>query len=268
MGKGVVILLAPSKTMDIRSAPPLPVLSQVPLFLPEASKIAAKLHSLTIPKIMKLMAVSRPIAITVQQNYADWHTHEAGKPALWSYSGDVYKGLQAAGLTAADADWAQQHLLIASGLYGLVRPYDGIQAYRLEMKANLPIERRKNLYNFWGDSLSGYVRSQGYDWLCNCSSEEYAKPVLKGLTLPVITPVFFDIKPNGVVGSVPIYSKLMRGVLARWMVDNRLTSSEQLQTFYAHGYSYDAARSRPNAPAFSRAKMVPLRFSADFTADF
>ncbi len=260
MGKGVLILLAPSKTMDLASACPLPIQAGVPLFLERAAEIAATARTLSIENMMKLMAVSRPLAVTTQRYYTDWRSDKAGKAALWSYSGDVYKGLQALTMKPADSGWAQQHLLIASGLYGLVRPYDGVQSYRLEMKAGLAVGAHQNLSDFWGDSLSGFVQSQGYDWLCNCSSEEYAKPVLTGLQLPVTTPIFLDAKPSGAVGSVPIYSKLMRGVLARWMIDNRVVRPDQLPGFSAHGYSYDAARSQPNAPAFSRPKMVPLRF--------
>lgn len=260
MGKGTLILLAPSKTMDLVSACPLPIEADEPLFLEQAIKIAATVRALSVEKIMELMAVSRPIAVMAQRYYADWRSDNVSKPALWSYSGDVYKGLQALTMSSADSGWAQQHLLITSGLYGLVRPYDGIQAYRLEMKASLAVGANKNLSNFWGDCLSSFVQSQGYNWLCNCSSEEYAKPVLSGLQLPVITPLFLDAKPSGTVGPVAIYSKLMRGVFARWMIDNRVATADQLLGFSGHGYSYDVARSGPNRPAFSRSKMVPLRF--------
>ena len=257
---GVLILLAPSKTMDLTSAAPSQVTTESPVFLSQAAKIANRLRSFSTVKMMRLMSVSKPIALAVQQYYEQWDLATLGKPALWSYTGDVYRGLQAPSLNQSDADWAQQHLMIASGLYGLVRPYDGVQAYRLEMKAALQVGRCKNLYSYWGNILSDYVQAQGYNWLCNCCSDEYAKPVLKGVTLPVITPVFFDTKPSGEIGQVPIYSKIMRGVYARWMIDHRINAPEQLTDFAAHGYSYDLARSHPNFPAFSRAKMVPLRF--------
>ena len=239
---------------------PLPITPETPLFIDQAANIAAKVAGLSIEKIMIVMQVSQPLAEAVQGFYADWEASKPGKLALWTYRGDVYKGLQAGSLSNADADWAQQHLIIASGLYGTLRPFDGIQAYRLEMKTSLAIGRSKNLYDFWGSRLSESVAAQAYDWVCNCCSEEYSRPIVGGLKLPVITPVFFDTKPNGSIGTVPIYSKMMRGVFARWMIDNRITSPEQLTAFMAHGYSYDVSRSQPNFPGFSRAKMVPLRF--------
>ncbi|MDL2342262.1 MAG: YaaA family protein [Patescibacteria group bacterium] len=256
----VILLLAPSKTMDFVTPVPLAVAPQPPLFLDQATKLAAKLQKLSVKKLMKLMQVSAPIALTVQAAYGDWQGTKAGKPALWSYTGDVYKGVRARDLTVADAQWAQEHLLIASGLYGLVRPYDGIQPYRLEMKAALAVGRRKNLVEFWSRTLGDYVNQQGADWLCNCSSDEYARATLKHLKLPIVTPVFFDTKPSGVVGTVPIYSKMMRGVMARWLIDHQVTEPDQLMAFTAHGYSYDPVRSKPGFPAFRRPKMVPLRF--------
>lgn len=207
------------------------------------------------------MTVSRIIATTVHGFYADWDERKLEKPAILAYVGDVYKGLQAPSMNQADCQWAQRHLLIASGLYGVLRPFDRIQAYRLEMKARLPVGRRQNVTDFWSPSLADYVQSRGDNWLCNCCSEEYAKAVITGLQLPIVTPVFFDTKPNGVIGTVPIYSKLMRGVMARWMIDQRVTEPAQLKVFSAHGYEYDVALSKPGFPAFSRSKMVPLRFS-------
>ena len=207
------------------------------------------------------MAISPGIASTVHASYAAWQPEASGRPALWTYKGDVYKGVRANHLTRGDADWAQQHIVIASGLYGLVRPFDGIQSYRLEMKSALKIGRSDNLYTFWGEKLAEYVDARGSDWVCNLSSEEYAKPVTKYVHTNVVTPVFFDTKPSGAVGTVPIYSKMMRGVMARWMIDQRLQTPEQLKLFSAHGYRYDAQRSKKDFPAFSRVTMVPLIFT-------
>lgn len=257
----VVILLAPSKTMDTHSPCPWPIIPTEPLFIDQAVKIATKVRTLSTTKTMKLMGVSKPLAKTVQEYYRLWNVDAPGKPALRAYTGDVYKGLQASTMSREDADWAEQHLIIASGLYGLLRPYDGVQNYRLEMKAALPVGRRRNLYDFWRDSLMEYVQSRCADWLCNCCSDEYARPVLTGLKLPVVTPVFMDTKPNGTVGVVPIYSKIMRGVFARWLIDNRIAQPEQMKKFRGHGYTYDDVRSRPNFPVFSRSMMVPLRFT-------
>lgn len=258
---GVMILLPPSKTMDFISPIPYGVIARRPLFAEQAGNIAAELKKLDVQSLMKLMVVSQPIALNVHDYYAAWDQSATGRPALWTYVGDVYRGLQARTLTYEDAKWAQDHLLISSGLYGLVRPFDGIQAYRLEMSAALAVGQQADLYQFWGDKLAEYVDGQGSDWLCNCSSAEYARPVIKYTKIKVITPVFMDVKPNGTVGSVPIYSKQMRGVLARWMIDNRVSRPDELTKFSAHDYSYDTARSTADNPVFSRAHMAPLKFA-------
>lgn len=268
----VTIILAPSKTMDLTSPLPYGVETTEPLFLDQAGQIVGALRKQSPRQLTKTMGISDAIAAAVHEHYAAWDKNKPGRPALWAYAGDVYKGVQAKTLPLKDAQWAQAHLLIASGLYGLVRPFDGIQAYRLEMKAGVSVGKHKNLYDFWGADLATYVDVLTSEWICNCTSDEYAKPILKYTKKTVVTPYFYDAKPNGTIGPVPIYSKMMRGVLARWMVDNRVRSPQALENFSAHGYHFDAARSQTNTPVFSRSIMVPLKFGsagqADFTADF
>lgn len=258
----VLMLLAPSKTMDFTTLLPYVIPKQQPIFHDQAQRIVAKLQLFSEQRMMKLMAVSSPIATAAKAMYQQWDAKSGGRPALWAYKGDVYKGMKANQMDAESAAWAEQHLLILSGLYGLVRPYDGIQSYRLEMKTQLKIGRTRTLGEFWGTKLSDAIAGRSNDWICNLSSDEYAKPALRYLPegSVVITPAFFDMKPSGVVGTVPIYSKMMRGVMCRWMIDNRVESAEQLEQFTAHGYGYDSVRSKPGAPAFSRAVMKPLVF--------
>ena len=246
--------------MDFTTPVPYEITPQIPVFSNEAAQLATNIAKLSQPKLTKLLLVSPAIASVVYRYYQDWDETCVGRPALWTYTGDVYKGVKAQTLSEADADWAQQHLLISSGLYGLVRPFDGIQAYRLEMKSSFQIERATSLNEFWGGKLSQYVDGQGDDWLCNLSSEEYARVVTRHTKLPVITPVFLDTKPTGAIGQVPIYSKMMRGVMARWMIDKRIRNPEQLTKFGEHKYSYDSYNSKPGFPAFRRQKMIPLRF--------
>ena len=246
--------------MDFISELPRAVQPEKPLFINEAAQIAAELARCSRPALSRLMGISPPIAMAVQSYYAAWDAANPGRPALWVYTGDVYKGLQAKTLSPEAAQWAQQHLLIVSGLYGLVRPFDGIQAYRLDMKAQVKIGRGLNLYDFWGDQLANYIAAQGSEWMVSCCSKEYSRAIFVYNKLPVITPTFFDSKPNGVVGQVPIYSKMMRGVMARWLIDNRPTKPADLKAFTKHGYSYDALRSNLNGPAFSRLIMTPLKF--------
>lgn len=184
------------------------------------------------------------------------------RPALWAYKGDVYKGVKAQNLTQADAEWAQQHIMILSGLYGILRPYDAISPYRLEMKAKLAVGQAKNLYEYWGDRLAKVVVERADGVVCVLSSEEYAKAVVKYLPkdIRVVNPVFYDVKPSGKIGVAPIYSKMMRGVMARWMIDNRADTPEALKAFTGHGYSYDVDRSTEDNPAFFRKVMTPLVF--------
>jgi hypothetical protein len=257
----VIILLAPSKAMDFTTPLPYEILPETPIFLDEAAEIAERVAKLSQLELQKLMSVSLMISASVRKYYSSWNKDGAGRPALWTYTGDVYKGVKAYELSKADADWAQRHLLISSGLYGLVRPYDGIQAYRLEMKSSIQVGRAKNLTEFWGTKLASLIDGQGGNWLCNLSSEEYSKNVTRHTSMPVITPVFFDKKPTGVIGQVPIYSKMMRGVMSRWMIDNKISSPDQLKTFTGQEYIYDAELSKPGFPAFRRDKMIPLRFA-------
>lgn len=192
--------------------------------------------------------------------YKEWGS--AQKPALWAYKGDVYKGVKANNLTQAEAEWAQQHIMILSGLYGILRPYDTISPYRLEMKAKLAVGQAKSLYEYWDDRLAKVVAERANGIVCVLSSDEYAKAVVKHLPkdIRIVTPVFYDVKPSRKVGVAPIYSKMMRGVMARWIIDNKVDTPEELKHFTGHGYIYDASRSSENMPAFFRKVMTPLVF--------
>lgn len=234
-----------------------------PVFLDEATQIASTLAMLSPTQLTQVMNASPAIVNNVHTMYANWRPDGQGKPALWTYRGDVYKGLYADHLSPADAEWAEEHLLILSGLYGLLRPHDAIQRYRLEMKAPLAIGMHRNLYEFWGDTLAKYVTERATDNTVVClSSDEYAKAVLRHLPkhIRVITPVFYDNRPNGTIGTAPIYNKMMRGVVTRWLVDHRVDTPEGLQDFTGHGYAYDPSRSTPDRPAYFRPVMRPLVF--------
>jgi cytoplasmic iron level regulating protein YaaA (DUF328/UPF0246 family) len=246
--------------MDFVTTTPYGITPRKPIFLQEASVIATIISKYTQAEIMDIMHVSETIAKSVMMSYAAWGAVKPGKVALWTYTGDVYKGLRALTLKRGEADWAQEHLLISSGLYGVVRPYDGVQAYRLEMNSKIVLGQSRNLRDYWGSELAHYVRTRRADWVCCLSSEEYAQPVLDGLSTHVITPVFLDNKPNGTLGTVPIYSKIMRGVMARWMINNQIEHPSELKQFAGHGYAYDAAHSTESNPTYSRAVMKPIRF--------
>lgn len=251
-------ILAPSKTLDFIHDAPTWSRSTPPEFIEDAGRIMRALRELDKKQLASLMSVSETIALVNHDRITEWGTLK--KSALWAYRGDVYKGMYADQLAEADIQWAESHLRIMSGLYGVLRPLDYISPYRLEMKSKLRVGDAKDLYELWADKLARMIDSESGGVICNLSSEEYSKPVTKYSSSRIITPVFMDHKPNGKVGSVPIYSKMMRGVMARWMIDHRVNDPERLNDFDGFGYMYDASRSKPNAPAFVREVMKPLVF--------
>lgn len=254
----MLIILAPSKTLDFERSAPKWVTPTKPLFLDKAATIAHGLSILNETELARLMQVSETIAKTNHQRMQHWG--EQSKPALWAYRGDVYKGMYADQLTERDSLWAQAHLMIMSGLYGMVRPYDLISPYRLEMKAKLRVGENKDLYDFWGSELAVYADDHSHGIICNLASDEYARPVTRHAQSKTITPVFMDHRPNGQIGPAPIYNKMMRGVMAHWMIKHQVDDPEQLKEFTGHGYVFDPSRSTGDAPAFLRTKMTPLVF--------
>ncbi len=254
----MISIIAPSKTLNM-SPPPSWVRGQTPQRAEQAALIVRTLQTMSIHELSTAMRVSEAIARTNHTRLAEWGTH--AKPALWMYRGDVYKGMYADMLTEHQAAWAQQHLRIMSGLYGVLRPNDLISPYRLEMKAKIPVAGVNDLYAFWSDTLARSLDAESNGVICVLSSEEYARPVTKYSQSTLVTPVFMDHKPNGKVEPVPIYSKMMRGVMARWMIEHEIDTPDQLRAFTGHGYVYDADRSQPHQPVFVRpAPMVPLVF--------
>ncbi len=251
----MLFLLAPSKTMDVTPMSPL-VDATTPIFHDEARQIVDVIKRER--DIVSLMKVSQSIARTVTEMYDTWG--EVTKSSAYLYRGDVYKGFYANTLRKDDLLWAQDHLMIISGLYGLVRPLDEISRYRLEMKAPIAVSGTKNLYEFWGDSLAQFADKNANGIICLLTSEEYARPIRRYSTSQLITPVFMDYKPNGTVGPVPIYSKMMRGVMARWVIDTRAETLDDLRQFMNFDYHYDDERSSANELVFVRKKMTPLVF--------
>lgn len=258
--KRMLILLTPSKTMDFDSQLPISISARQPLFIEKAKIIAARIQKMSEKEIVSYMKVSPAIATNVRKMYANW-SEQGQKPALWSYKGDVYKGMYANKLDEATSEWAEKHICIMSGLYGIVRPYDAISPYRLEMKTKLEVGGKSDLYGFWGTELAAYVEVHADGLVYNLCSDEYGKGVTTHLSkaVRIVTPVFYDERPDG-VGRAPIYNKMMRGVVARWMIDHRTELPEQLQAFTMHGYTYNQKLSTPDAPAFYRNVMKPLVF--------
>lgn len=254
----MISILAPSKTLDFEHDAPSWVMPSTPRFFADAQKVATTLAELDVEKLREVMGVSTTIASINYERLQQWGS--TTKPALWAYRGDVYKGMYADTLTKRDVDWAEGHMRIMSGMYGALRPLDAISPYRLEMKAKLPILNTATMYEFWGKQLAEFIDQESNGTVCVLSSQEYALPVTKYSRSRLVTPVFMDHKPNGTIGSVPIYSKMMRGVMARWIIDTRTDSPEQLVHFSGFGYTYDSKRSTADGPVFVRKKMTPLIF--------
>ncbi|MCL4122385.1 UNVERIFIED_CONTAM: hypothetical protein GTU68_024280 [Idotea baltica] len=190
------------------------------------------------------------------RDFSDAPDAELTRPAALAFAGDTYQGLEAASLDADELAWAQDHLRILSGLYGVLRPLDAIQPYRLEMGSRLKTRRGKSLYEYWRDQLSKALNVQaeqvGTEVLVNCASQEYFGAVdPKALKLRVITPVFMEDK-SGTPKIVSFFAKKARGAMARYVVQNRLTELDALIEFDSGGYQYQPDLSEPDRPVFLR----------------
>ena len=252
----MLFILAPSKTMDMS---PVDIRSAVtlPEFKKDAEHIAGVIK--TTKNLAELMKISPLLAEATRQKYQAWGKQT--KPALYSYVGDVYKGFYATTLSEKEVEWAQKHLRIMSGLYGILRPLDTISPYRLEMKVALKVDDKRDLYDFWGRRLAETADREARDGIiCVLSSDEYARPITRFSKSKIITPTFYDSKADGKVGTVPIYSKMMRGVMARWIIDNRVDSIEKLKDFSAQGYAYSTQLSTATEPAFFRKNPKPISY--------
>jgi len=254
----MITILTPSKTMDFVTPAPIFAAQTTPLFADEATKLRATLAGYSVSRIAKLMNVSRALAEKTHGMFID----SAAKQAFWAYDGDVFKGVQAKTMTAGDAEFAQAHVLVPSGMYGLVRPYDMISPYRLEMKAKLAVKPYKNLYEFWGEKLGKYVENYADGQVLMLSSYEYARTIIPFVSeaTRIVTPAFIDTKPNGKEEQIAIYNKMMRGVMGRWVIDNKIDSLADINAFSAHGYTYSPERSTNDKPVFYRSIMKPLIF--------
>ncbi|TPE72043.1 peroxide stress protein YaaA, partial [Escherichia coli] len=191
--------------------------------------------------------------------FHDWHpdfTPQNARQAILAFKGDVYTGLQAETLTEDDFDFAQRHLRMLSGLYGVLRPLDLMQPYRLEMGIRLENPRGKDLYQFWGETitekLNQALQAQGDDIVINLASDEYFKSVkTQKLQGQLIKPVFLDEK-NGKFKVISFYAKKARGLMSRYIIENRLTQPEQLKAFNSEGYFFDAEASEKGELVFKR----------------
>lgn len=254
----MLMVLSPAKSLDYES-PLTTEVHTLPDFIPRSAELIATLRELSPSKIGTLMQISDPLAHLNADRYANWSkkfSFKNARQAVLAFNGDVYEGLNASTLNPKQLDWSQDHLRILSGLYGLLRPLDLMQPYRLEMGTRLPTKHGKDLYAFWGDhlttALNDVLVSTKAKALINLASEEYFKSVKpKALAVPVIAPVFEDWK-GGKYKIISFYAKRARGLMARYAIDKKITRPEQLQSFDVEGYAYAPENSDESSWVFRR----------------
>ncbi|MEP0074244.1 MAG: peroxide stress protein YaaA [Marinomonas sp.] len=251
-------LISPAKTLDLTSELPNSHFSQ-PEMLDNSQELINTIKPYTPAEIATLMKLSDNLATLNVSRYQEWqkeHTTSNSRPAVYTFMGDVYTGLDAYSLSDENMDYAQKSLRILSGLYGLLKPLDLMQAYRLEMGTKLTNSRGSNLYQFWGDIIVDKINDtlKENELLVNLASNEYFKAVnKKKLKSTLITPNFLDEK-NGQFKVISFYAKKARGLMARYLIENRCETLEELKAFDLAGYHYDPEQSTDAAPVFIRSE--------------
>lgn len=250
----MLIVISPAKRLDWAKQDSE---MTAPDFPDDVTRLVKTARNLPLKGLKSLMGLSDDLARLNRDRYRDWdQTADDKRPAALAFAGDTYQGLDATSLDADEMAWAQDHLRILSGLYGLLRPLDAIQPYRLEMGSRLKTRRGGSLYDYWGDTLSKALNAQAEaidsDLLINCASQEYFGAVpAKALKLRVITPMFYEDKGNG-PKMVSFFAKKARGSMARFIIHNRLTEASSLRDFDYGGYAWDVERSTEDTPVFIR----------------
>ena len=252
----MLVTISPAKSFDFD---PVDVSPTEPAFQEDAVRLAKTARNLTLRDLKGLMSISDDLA---RLNRDRFKAFEASpdetrvKAAALAFNGDTYQGLEAKTLSADDMAWAQDHLCILSGLYGLLRPLDGIQPYRLEMGSRLKTRRGANLYDYWGDQIAKTLNERaeavGTTTLLNCASNEYFTAAKrKALKLEVLTPQFLEVKDEK-PRMVSFFAKRARGAMARYVIENRITDPADLRGFSAGGYAFDPDLSEGGTLTFVR----------------
>ena len=243
----MLTVLSPAKSLDFESATPANVakLATQLQFIAQAKQLNKLLRKLDVPQLAQLMSISDKLATLNVARNAEWSetfTLDNAKPAILAFNGDVYDGFDAKSMSVADLKQAQARVRILSGLYGILRPLDLLQAYRLEMGTALANPKGKDLYAFWGEQLvkqlNAELATHKHKVLINLASEEYFKAIpLQALDVPVLAPVFKDQK-SGSYKIISFFAKRARGTMARYIVQNRIDTAEGLKTFSEDGYYF------------------------------
>jgi len=253
---GMIILLSPSKTLDVSEKVPLTEFSEA-LFPEKTERLLALMRKKSPKALASLMGISSSLAMLNHQRYQYWHTENAfKKQAIFMFSGDVYTGLQAQSFSAGELHYAQQHLRILSGLYGYLRPLDHIQAHRLEMGTAVSVGKSRNLPAYWQKEvnrrLEADLAESSPPLLVNLASVEYFQVIEeKKLGSKCISPVFKDFS-NGQYKVVSLFAKKARGAMAAFIIRHKISDPEHLLAFNEDNYCYNPGLSEPNRPVFSR----------------
>lgn len=254
----MLVLISPAKTLDYDS--PLAIAEHTqPQLLDKSQELVDVCRELTAQDLTDLMSISPKLAELNKQRFCNWEpifNLENARQAILAFKGDVYAGLQAQDFTQQDFEFAQKHLRMLSGLYGVLRPLDLMQPYRLEMGTRLNNRAGKDLYGFWGNTITDHVnqalKAQGDDIVVNLASDEYFKAVkVNHLQGRLIRPVFLDEK-NGQYKIISFYAKKARGLMSRFIIKNQLREVEQLKDFDLEGYRYSAEHSIEDELVFLR----------------
>ncbi|MGH1487718.1 MAG: peroxide stress protein YaaA [Cellvibrionaceae bacterium] len=254
----MLIVISPAKTLDYET-PPTTKKSTQPTMLDESQLLIDELRHLAPQDISKLMNISDKLGTLNYDRYQQWQqpfTKDNAKQALLAFKGDVYTGLDAESLNTEELAFSQKHLRILSGLYGLLRPLDLMQAYRLEMGTKFNNSRGKDLYQFWGElitqALNKQLKSLKSETLVNLASNEYFKSVKTSeLNAEIITPIFKD-KKNGQYKIISFYAKKARGLMSAYAIKKGITEASKLKRFNWEGYRYNKELSKGNEWVFTR----------------
>ena len=254
----MLMVISPAKTLDYETPPATARFTQ-PQYLDHSQELIEQLRELSPQQIGELMHLSDKLSGLNAARFGSWtpaFTPENAKQALLAFKGDVYTGLNAVDFNEADFDYAQNHLRMLSGLYGLLRPLDLMMPYRLEMGTKLANARGKDLYAFWGTQISEWLNQalaeQGDDVLLNLASNEYFSAVKKtALNARIINTEFKDLK-NGQHKIISFYAKKARGMMSRFVIKERINNPEHLKQFDAQGYRFNAEQSKPDLLVFLR----------------
>ena len=250
----MLVVISPAKKLDYSSSIEAPLLSQ-PALLDHAEELSIGLKALAPQDVSSLMHLSDKLGALNYERFQEWQTPfnaDNARAAVLAFKGDVYQGLDADSMSAEDLHWAQDHLRILSGLYGVLRPLDLMQAYRLEMGTKFASQRGKDLYQFWGDIITAELNRVESSVLVNLASNEYFKSVhKKDISARIVTPVFMD-KKDDKYKIISFYAKKARGLMVRFAADHQIQNAQDLKKFDYNGYRFEEAESTELTWVFKR----------------